>query len=188
MARVEKAKQVVTGKSLADIAKDRQTLDEFVTEQEGELTPELVALFEDHEIERTVKVERIGYIITDEETQIEAIDAQMKRLAARKRAAEGRVEWLKYGYLAPLLMEMGMEPGDKVKGGLATVALQLNNPRLDGDLPETFAREHDGKPFVKYTPASWTVDRVALLTEAKLDESILPDGVKIVRDISVRVR
>lgn len=190
MARVETKRPAVTGKTLADIARDKQALEEWLVENEGELTPELEALLTDHETERAAKIERIGYIISEEEAQIEAIKVQLARLTDRKRAAEGRIAWLKDGYLARLMQEMGMEPGDKVKGALSTVALQLNNPRLDGEFTEAEVfdlYEYDAT-LVKFVPQQYVPDKVAILAAAKLDPSILPEGVKVVRDISVRVK
>lgn len=206
MARVEKAKQVATGKTLADITQDRQTLDEFVTEHEGELTPELLELFGDHEMERNAKIERVGYIITDEEGQIEVMDAQIARLKARKAAAEKRIEWLKNGYLASNLLAMGMEPGDKVKGALATVRLQLNNPRVDGapDNARIDADEAEQQKLaqwyregVAFTAIKhvYVLDRKAVLAALQNDTGLgavqraewAERGVRVVRDISVRV-
>jgi hypothetical protein len=183
MATVKKAVPPVTGKTLADIAKDRQTLDEWLVEHEGELTPELESLLRSNEIELTEKIARLGYIISEEEIGVEAIEAQIKRLQARKQSAERRIDWLKNGYIAQQFLAMKMEPGDAVRSGLATVRLQLNNPRLDGDITV----EKVKPAYVRVIPEQREVDRVKLLADAKLDPTVLPEGVKVVRDISVRV-
>ncbi len=172
-----------TGKSLRDIAEERQTLNEFLTEMDGELTPEIEALFDDHEGDLASKVERIGFVIQQNSDLIAATGATIDRLIARNARRTKQNEWLKNSYLARLLAEMGMEPGDKVVGGTTTVRLQLNNPRLEGEvLPEKVSSE-----YRRIVPEEVVVDRAALLRDAKLDASVLPEGVRVVQDISVRL-
>jgi hypothetical protein len=180
-----------TGKTLREIVGERQVLDEWLLEQEGELTPELDSLMRDQEADEKTKIEAVGYYIATEEEEIETIKRQVARLEARRRAKENRIDWLKNRYLAEMLMKLGFKTGDAVKGALATVRIQLNNPRLDGEVPEALLTDwmidEQRAKFVRYIPEQYELDKVAFLTAAKLDESLLPEGVKIVRDESVRV-
>lgn len=191
MATRTKTYEPTTGRTLREIVDERQVLDDWLLEQEGELTPELDALMRGHEIDTKRKIEAVGYYIAEEEEEIETIKRQVARLVARRQAKENRIDWLKNRYLAEMLMKLGYKTGDAVKGALATVRIQLNNPRLDGEVPEALLTDwmidEQRSKFVKYVPEQYVLDKVSFLSAAKLDESLLPEGVRIVRDESVRV-
>jgi hypothetical protein len=191
-----KTYEPTTGKSLREIVEERQVLDVWLQEQDGELTPELDALMRDQDADEKRKIEAVGYYIAEEEEEIEAIKRQIARLVARRQAKENRIDWLKNRYLAEMLMKLGYRVGDAVKGALATVRIQLNNPRLGGseiddNLAETMYNDPDLTGYINRT-VTYPVDRVALLSDAK----VMPElkaalsnryGVRIVRDESVRI-
>lgn len=88
---------------------------------------------------------------------------------------------------------LNFKVGDSLKGTLSTIGLQLNNPRLDGEGPTedtlvNWAIDPAREQFVRYTPESYALDRNALLVAGKLDPTVLPKGMTIVRDESARVR
>lgn len=211
MARVDRAQPAATGKSLRDLAQERQTLDEFIAEHEGELTPEIAALLTEHEGDARVKAERIGQYLMDEEAAIAAEKAEIKRRRDRLAAREKRVDWFTNRYVAEQMLAMGMGPGDKLVGVGVTIGLQLNNPRLDG-APENPSVQYDdtdqanlerwfraGMPFMRERTV-YSFDRQRALQAFKnaetLDlphdraavEALKAQGVKAVRDISVRVK
>lgn len=188
-----KERPVTTGKTLREIADERAVLDQWLLEQEGELTPELAALLADHEGDAREKIEAVGWYIAEEEEDIEKIKRLEAQLAARRQAKTNRIDWLKNRYLAEMLVKLNYGPGDAVKGALATVRVQLNNPRLDGEGPNTDALidwqgRDDLAKYVRYTPEQYALDRKAFLADASLDPELLAlGGMKIVRDESVRV-
>lgn len=187
-----KAPQPVTGKTLREIAEERQVLDSWLLEQEGELSPDIESLLTDHEGDVTAKVEAVARYIVTEDQRAESIKAEVARLSRRMAAITNRNEWLRR-YLAAQLDTLGFKPGDAVKGTLVTVRVQLNNPRLDGEEPDTdtlITWAMAGAPLAKYirfTPEQYALDRNALLADAKLEPALLPGAMRIVRDASVRI-
>jgi hypothetical protein len=199
-----KTYEPTTGKSLREIVEERQVLDLWLFEQEGELTPELDALMRDQEADEKKKIEAVGYYIATEEEEIEAIKRQIARLAARRQAKENRIDWLKNRYLAEMLMKLGYKVGDAVKGAFATVRIQLNNPRIDGapENPRVEAKDdeqqvlarwfREGVPFMSVREV-YLFDRKAALAElqsfpgSKEAIRLSTHDVKAVRDESVRV-
>lgn len=188
-----KERPPTTGKTLREIAEERVVLDQWLLEQEGELTPELDALMRDHEGDAKAKIEAVGYYIAEEEEDIEKIKRQVARLEARRRAKENRIDWLKNRYLAEMLVKLGYGPGDAVKGALATVRIQLNNPRLDGEGPDVdtliaWMGQPGFSKYVRYEPEQYALDRKQLLSDASFNPDLLTvANLKIVRDESVRV-
>jgi len=84
-----------------------------------------------------VKAERTACVIRNLEAEAEAIRAEEKRLAARRRALEGSVDRLK----SYLKMNMETSGLDKIKSSLFTISIQNNPPSLKVDeslLPDDF--------------------------------------------------
>jgi hypothetical protein len=63
--------------------------------EQGELTPELETALAITEQELQVKAVGYGYIIKDAEDTVDAIDAEIKRLQARKKSEQNKVERMK---------------------------------------------------------------------------------------------
>jgi hypothetical protein len=166
-------------------------IEQFIAEHEGEITPEIEMLMKDHEHATAEKVESIAWFIKTEKARLAGIDAMIADLTKRKQAINNRVNWLKDVYLLDQMHRLGKRAGDALKGTLSTIRLQLNNPRLDGDVPEDVLIDWKLNPeraqFVRYIPESYVLDRAKLLTAGKADPSVLPEGVTIERDESVRV-
>lgn len=184
-----KERPPTTGKTLREIVEERQVLAAWLLEQEGELTPDLDELLRDQDADEKKKIEAVGFYIATEEEEVEAIKRQIARLVARRQAKENRIDWLKNRYLAEMLLKLGYKVGDAVKGALATVRIQLNNPRLDGvpeDQAVLEAWEKKGVEWVKQK-IEYVFDKKGALETGRLDPSYLPEGVTIVRDESVRV-
>lgn len=191
----KKPQEPTTGLTLAQIARDKQTLEEWLLENEGEVTPELEALIGDNDLAAEKKITGIAYVIDTELARAEAKKAVGTKLVKAAQSIVNRMDWLKNGYLAHYLDQLGKKPGDKIEGVEADVRIQLNNPRLDPPNDE----EHEayweavsaklfraGSPYVEQV-VTHRLDRNAFLAAAKLDASILPEGVTIVRDESVRI-
>lgn len=73
-----------------------------------------------------VKARNIAIIIRQLSAQAAALDAEIKRLQARKQTAENRAKWLK-NYLQT---QMELAGNDKVKTDLYTIAIQKNPPAV----------------------------------------------------------
>ncbi|MEP6990084.1 MAG: siphovirus Gp157 family protein [bacterium] len=195
----KKPQEPTTGLTLAQLSRDRMTLDEWIVENEGEETPELQELLLDNDMAVDRKITAIAYVIDTELARAEAKKAVGTKLVNAAKAIVNRMDWLKNGYLASYMAQLGKKPGDKIEGIEADVRIQLNNPRLDPPMPEAddevaLAAYNDGcerlfragNPFAEQV-ITYKLDRNALLAAAKLDPSILPMGMTIVRDESVRI-
>lgn len=180
-----------TGKTLDEIAQDRQTLDEFLLENEGELSPEIEELLRDNDMEAKVKIARVAQYIEIETAFAEGIRQRAVALSKRAGAIVSRVDWYKNAYIARSLSTLGLTlAGDRIDAAEAVVRVQLNNPRLDGEIDDDTAFEmFKGARTEKYVKrtVTYTVDRNALLRDGALDATLLPEGVTIVRDASVRI-
>ena len=172
--------------TLRELADEVLTLDGFLAEADGELTPEIEELLTDVTAKVEAKVEGIGRFILQETQRCAAIKEEEDRLAKRRRAIENRVRWLKDSYLREMLAKLGT---DKLKGTLCTVSLQKNPPSVKGELTQERLRELHalGLAFVKLTPETFSLDRRAALDGWKADGE-LPVGLTVEQTQSVRIR
>lgn len=114
------------------------------------------------EADITAKCQNIAILMKGLEAEIDAHKAEEKRLAERRRALEGKRDWLK-NYLATELDKVGLE---KVKAGVFTVALQNNPPAVEitGQVPAEFVTiipeqyQPDKKRIAEYLKAGNVVD------------------------------
>lgn len=178
--------------TLRDLVDARTDLDTFLLFHEGELSPSVEAMLKANVEATAEKVESIAWYVKTEKAKLAGIDAMIDDLKRRKRSIEERCTWLTGTYLREQMHRLGIMVGGSLRGTLSTVRLQLNNPRLEGPEP----RERDlvewkldavKHKYVRYHPERFELDRVALLADAKLDPSILPEGMAVVRDESVRL-
>ena len=92
------------------------------------LNPELLRTELDHiEAQWLTKVENIGHLIQDMDSTEETLEAEIKRLKARKDGLGTRKEWLK-GYL---LSNMLLKNEPKLKFPLVTVSIANNPPSIE---------------------------------------------------------
>lgn len=82
-------------KPLYAIEQEYIELAQRIEDAEGELTPELETALSITEQELQVKAVGYGYIIKDSEDTVSAIDAEIKRLQARKKAEQNKAERMK---------------------------------------------------------------------------------------------
>lgn len=182
----------MAGKTLRDLVDNRMSIEGMIADQDGELTPELEALIRDNDCSIEQKAARVAGYVRALEGDVDVIKIEMARLERRKKARERAVDYLKNSVLAEALLRLGRA---RIDTPTVTIAMQLNNPRLDG-IPEDDAGlaefamrayHHDGNPFA-HRVEQYKIDKVGLLAAAKTDATLLPDGVSIVRDESVRIR
>lgn len=171
--------------TLRELSDEVLTLDDFIREADGELSPEIESLMTDVAAKLELKVEGIGRFVITEGDRIDAIKAEEARLAARRRAIENRIAWLKNSYLREILSKLGT---DKLKGTLCTVALQKNPPSVVGTLDEHALRELAmiDERLVRHIPEQFSLDRRAALDALKAGNTI--PGLAIVQTDSVRIR
>ncbi len=134
---------------LYEIADEYRRIAGLIDDAAGELSPELEADLDSVSASLADKAESIAALVREADAEADAYAAEMARLAARKKAAEGRADRLKAYLLAA--MEAASVP--KIKGPLWTVsARQASRPVIrwegSGEVPERFAvlvRQVDAK-------------------------------------------
>lgn len=120
------------------------------------------------------KLESTAKVIRNLEAEAEALEAEEKRLKARKTAVRNRIADIK-GYVQVNLEAMGK---DKVTSGIFKWSIQANAPSvniLDESLiPDNF----------------WKIERKPMKTEIKkaIEAGELTEGVELVRTKSLRLR
>lgn len=177
---------MATALKLYEIADWRDRLDDKLAETEGELTPEIEAELAALDMAADDKIERVALWIREQTATAEAVESEAKRLHARAAANLNAARSLKL-YLEREMTRLGK---DKVKGLRATVTMQKNGPSVVGEIaPETLTEwyEEFSSPFVRYTPASYALDRKAVLAAHKADQPI-PEGLTVVQTESLRIR
>lgn len=173
--------------TLYELAEMREILDGWLSESEGELTPELEALLNEHNERADEKIERVALYIREQLAQAKAIKEEEERLSARRKAREKAAESLRQ-YLHRQMESLGKT---EVKGLLATVKIQQNPPAVQStltsdDLERIFLTVGDSD-LVRYIPPSYALDKVAVSNAVKNGRA-LPEGISLVRTAAVRIR
>lgn len=120
------------------------------------------------------KLESTAKVIRNLEAEADGLEAEEKRLKARKMAVRNRIESIK-GYVQGNLEAMGK---DKVTSGIFKWSIQANAPSvniLDESLiPDDY----------------WKIERKPMKTEIKkaMEAGELTEGVELVRTKSLRLR
>lgn len=175
--------------TLAERLAEKHELDALIEQQDGELTPEMEALWDASNEAVKDKVESWGLWITRQQNQADAIDAEIARLRKRRDVIDAACARSK----TELQRQMEAAGLDKVKGVLVTVAVQENNPSVAGELDRVALwklyeawRTEDAPPFAKHID-EYTLDKKAVLEAAKAGQPI-PEGLTVVRNRSLRIR
>lgn len=174
--------------TLWQIGEDRDRLYELVADLEGELTPEIEAQLDALGFAADEKIERTAIVIRRLEAESRAVNEEAQRLSERASARVNRAKSLK-SYLEREMARLGKE---KVEGLTATVAMQKNGPSVKGDLaPDQvkalWDKGGDSAGFVRYTPASFALDKKVVI-EAHKKGYRIPDGLTVEQTKSLRIR
>jgi hypothetical protein len=169
---------------LYELADARDILESWLSESEGEVTPELEALLTELDAKAEDKIEKVALYIREQKALADAAKQERDRLAAmastRLKAAESLTNYLH--------REMDRLGKDRVNGILATVTLQKNPPSVVGEAVRPLDGLYVEAPeFVRYSPASFALDRKAII-EAHKAGTPIPDGLTVVQGVSVRIR
>lgn len=171
--------------ALYDLGNGREILESWLSESEGELTPELEQLLTEWDADWSWKAERVALFILEQKRAAEAAEFESDRLREiaghRNRATESLKAYLQ--------REMERAGKNKVKGDLATIAIQKNPPSVKGELSQDQLRAlmANGPAIVRYAPESFTLDRKAVLDTVKAGQPC-PDGLTIEQGTSLRIR
>ena len=163
-----------------------ETVEAWLLENDGDLTPEMEALLEQAGHDFTDKCERTALKVRELARSAEAAKEEAKRLSALASAREHAAERLK-AYLERNMRAAGRP---KVSGTLVTISLQKNAPGVvapawDEEALRGMAMYQP--QFVRRVPESFTLDKRAILDAYKNGQPI-PEEVEIVQTESLRIR
>lgn len=170
---------------LYEIAEMRDTLDVWLAETEGELTPELESLLNEWNETVEAKIERVALFIREQLAVAKAVKEEEDRLVARRKALERAAESLR-GYLHAQMDRMGKT---RVTGTLATVTLQPNSQpsvHFAGDADAAY-REHGVHFAERIEHVEYKLNRAALIKTWKAGGE-LPAGVAVEIGSHVHIR
>lgn len=182
----------MSGIKLYEFGPMRETLDQWLDEGEGELTPELEALLAEWNEKADEKIERVALYVRELLSKASAVKEEAQRLAAMQKRHEKAAESLK-GYL---LRQMETLQKPKVNGLLCTVAIQANSqPSVTCELSAAELGQHylgcmpDSpiQQFVKEVPVTWTLDRASILDAWKSGEP-MPAEIVVEKGSHLRIR
>ena len=121
---------------LYEIAEEFARLDEFALETDDDVKA-FGDLYNMLKATLTEKVENVCFIIANNNSDIDALSVEIKRLQAKKKSAENKIDSLKE-YIQHELECIGL---DSIKTPLFSVKVQDNPPKVIGDdvslLPKT---------------------------------------------------
>ena len=140
---------------------------------EGELTEELAARMEINDQELVDKSNAYVAIIKETEGTIEAIDAEIKRLQARKKTLNNKVGWLKQTLQGAVIL-FGEIKTDLFKIGLRS-STAVNIINFD-HLPKEYIKEK----------VDISADKVAI--KAALKEGGLVPGAELIKNQNLSIR
>lgn len=164
--------------TLYELAEERNALDDLLALDEGEWTDAAESLANDLTAQLVRKADGFGSYIRDLEANADAIKAEETRLAARRKALESRVDWLKRSGL----MALDRMGETKVAGTLFTLAVQKNPPSVD--VPASL----EGLPaeYVRVVPESRVADKTAIAKALKAGADV--PGCALRESYSLRIR
>ena len=159
---------------------------EQIEEAEGDITPEMEAAFDDLTGARRDKLDRVACYVDSREAARDAKKAVLARLRDGLAADERAIERLK----AYLMRDLERHGETNVQGLIKTIRIQRNSRAavLSTLTIEQLADLHtfDASPFVRLVPATYTLDRDAVLAAAKAGQSI-PEGITVEVGTHIRI-
>lgn len=175
--------------SLYDLSAIGEWLDRLLDENGGELPPDVEPIFDAFHEKFSEKVENTALLVRQLKSEAEGIKVEADRLASRIAAKLHKAAALE----ALLLTVMQRTKTEKVNGVLATVAVRLNNPKVEPvvDLDDHALRNlaMSAPDFVRHEE-SWALDKKAVLESHKANT--LPDDlakmVKVTRTQRIEIK
>jgi hypothetical protein len=171
---------------LYELVEARDTLDLFIAEEEGEVTPTIAELFEGLEGDLATKGQRVAQWMREKEAEIAALKIEEKFLARKRQARERALESSK-AYFVGLLVQLDRK---EIGTPIAKLCRQASAPSLAGELTETqlacIPVDGPAAAAVKLVPATFTLDRRAALELLKSGVAI--EGLAIAHTEHLRIR
>lgn len=182
--------QKYTGTSLIDILRDRDFLS-VVLEFENELSDEQMAIVKERLTENgklvSSKVDAIKHVLTAQESQLEMLKAEKKRIADAQRVAQANIDKMKHMLLH---LRRSEQVGDKVEGKQNYMRFIKNKkPTVEihgkKDSWNQWSPEHIEKYVDEVVKVEYVPNRQKLAEAAAAGEDI-PASVKIQDSYQIR--
>lgn len=160
-------------RALYHITSELNAINEELISAGGELTPELESKLAITQEELSVKATNYGLVMLNNEADINAIDAEIKRLQALKAPLESTNKKLKEA-ISNAMLTYGLE---KVES--ATLKLSFRK----SEAVEVFDESKLNQKYFNYKP---TVDKTAI--KADLKAGVEVDGARIVTNQNLQIK
>jgi len=147
--------------------------------EDGELTPELETALAINESQLQGKAVAYIYVVKMEESDIVAIDAELKRLTALKRAKKNKIEWLKN----TVHKAMDLYGINEIK----TETLKLNFRRSEGVIC-TDSQYSDSLPLELSTVVPETIKPNLTAIKKAIKEGVEVEGFEIEERYSLQIK
>ena len=117
-----------------------ESMDEYIDEETGEVSPDFMAKLEGLEDDVRAKIEGIGVVCRELKGDTATVKDEIARLRARKLSMEGRIAWLT-GYVSDTMraLDIGKHTSPN---GLFTVYMQKNPDRVEVDYPDNLPAKY----------------------------------------------
>lgn len=164
---------------------EHRALEELLEETGGEFTPEIEQLLTELDLKIEEKLERVGVYYKQQVADAETCKEMAAHFTARAKAFTTGAEGLK-SYAERMMRLASVE---KVKRPLATLAIQMNPPSVQGELDEEALRTlaQFEPAMVTHRPETWSLNKRAVLDAAKAGKEI-PAGLSVEQSSSLRIR
>ena len=161
---------------LYDLANDFRKVSELIDNEEID-TDVLQDTLQSIEGAIEVKAVNIATLVQGLGSDVDIIKAEEKRLAARRRAIEGKQKWLK-DYLQSQMEYAGI---DKFKTATHTISLQKNPPALSIEDDKAIPSQ-----YMTLIPERWEVDKAKVKAALKRGDEV--PGAELKQGKSLRIR
>lgn len=165
--------------TLSELVAERRDLADAAAENDGVIEESLEALWEENDAAVQDKIEAWGHHLRVLASDIDTLDAEIKRLQDRRRARTNEYD-RRRDFLRSQMEFLGIE---KVDRPLITVAVQTNPPCVRVSL----SPEHLPVELRREIPARVEADKKAILALHKMGGA-LPEGVSVEQTKSLQIR
>lgn len=174
----------MTTVTLYELADLRDLIDSALEASGGELTPEIEEALTAWDESFANKAERVALYVCEQDALAGAAKEEADRLYGLAAIRQRKVASLK----RYLLAQMERVGKTKIDGVLKTIAIQKNPASVTGETVRPLdALYIDVPEFVRYSPASFALDRKAIIEAHKAGKPI-PDGLAVTQTVGVRIR
>ena len=169
--------QSISRFSLYDIGTVGAQIESYLTQSEGELTPETEALLDRLMTEGPEKLEAAAMVLQQLNANVELLKAESKRLADRAKAEEANAERLK----ARMVYALDAAFGGKLKTAKFTLTVSQTAPTVAVDLREGATLQDFAEFFPDFVRTKQELNKIAVKEAYERGEK-LPEEIAILEN------